>query len=128
MRRPSRGRTLPFAYASAVQRSAADVRREAYTEILRWGVLAVRRSAFGGNLALCEIEADHIHNLPSLLEETDEARHAYYKGQERSCYLERLDRLRAAEYLCRQLRNYRQPWTALADALVRAAANGADPT
>jgi hypothetical protein len=91
-----------------------QARQQAYAEILRWGLLAIREGAFAGKSKLCEIEADHIHNLPSLLDEPNEARHHCYIGQERSYYLERLEKLGDAGYAADRKNLYEQPWKVLA--------------
>ena len=91
-----------------------QTRQQAYAEILRWGLLAIREAAFAGKSKLCEIEADHIHNLPSLFDEPNEARHHCYIGQERSYYLERLEEFGDAEYAVDRKRLYEQPWKVLA--------------
>lgn len=89
-------------------------RQQAYLQILERGLVAVRNHAHGGMIALCEIEADHIHNLPSLLDEPNETRHEYYIVGERSLYLERLKKLGAAEYQETMKSWYAEPWTVLA--------------
>lgn len=91
-----------------------QARQQAYAEILRWGLLAIREAAYAGKTTVCEVEADHFHNLPSLLDEPNEARHHCYIGQERSYYLERVDQLGDAEYAAERRRFYEQPWKVLA--------------
>ena len=91
-----------------------QARQQAYAEILRWGLLAIREAAYAGKIRVCEIEADHVHNLPSLLDEPNEARHHCYIRQERSYYLERLSQLADAEYVAERKRLYEQPWKVLA--------------
>jgi hypothetical protein len=34
--------------------------------------------AYAGQIELCRIEADHLHNIPTLLGEANEDRHVYY--------------------------------------------------
>ena len=92
----------------------SQARQQAYAEILRWGLLAIREAAYAGKTKLCEIEADHIHNLPDLLNEPNEARHHCYIGQERSYYLDRLKELGDQEYLAERTRFYGEPWKVLA--------------
>lgn len=82
--------------------------------MLKWGLLAIRDNAHSGRIALCEIEADHIHNIPSLLEESNEQRHLFYIVQERGLYLERLKKVGATEYLERRASWYSEPWRVLA--------------
>ncbi len=68
-----------------------DERQKAYAEILSVGLLSIR--AFSGRSELCFIEADHLHNIPSLIFETNEDRHRYYILQERSAYVAAFTRL-----------------------------------
>jgi hypothetical protein len=91
-----------------------QARQQAYLELLERGLVAIRNHAHGGETALCAIEADHIHNLPSLFKETNEARHRFYIIQVRSLYLDRLKQLGAADYLQDRAIWYRGPWKALA--------------
>ena len=91
-----------------------QARQQAYAEILRWGLLAIREAAYAGKTKVCEIEADHIHNLPSLLDEPNEARHHFYIGQERDYYLDRLEQFTDAQYAAERKRFYEQPWKVLA--------------
>jgi hypothetical protein len=89
-------------------------RQQAYLQLLERGLVAVRNHAHGGMIALCEIEADHLHNIPSLLDEPNETRHEYYIVGERSMYLERLKKLGATEYLKSMMGCYSEPWKVLA--------------
>ena len=90
-----------------------QARQQAYLEILKWGLLAIRASAYDGKSQLCEAEADHLHNLPSLFEEHNEKRHHCYIVPERKEYLAKLERLGEDEYLVQQTRWYAQPWRVL---------------
>ena len=63
---------------------------------------------------LCEIEADHIHNLPSLLDEPNEERHKCYIANERWLYIERLRKLGATAYLESMSFWNAEPWKVLA--------------
>ena len=91
-----------------------QARQDAYLEVLKWGLLAVREAAYGGHTTLCEIEADHIHNIPSLLTEYDmEGRHAHYLWTERMYYLDRLKQLEDEPYLHQRYRDFRAPWKVL---------------
>jgi hypothetical protein len=92
----------------------AQPRLRAYLELLGWGLLAIRDDARGGRIALCKIEADHLHNIPTLLEEPNERRHLFYILQERGRYLERLKELGASEYLERRVNRYSESWLVLA--------------
>jgi hypothetical protein len=92
-----------------------QIRNDAYREILHWGLLAIRDwAAHHDNAKLAELEADHIHNLPSLIDETNEARHHYYIITEQPYYLERLEKMSHPEYREFILARYQQPWKVLA--------------
>jgi hypothetical protein len=91
-----------------------QIRNDAYREILQWGLLAIRNwAANKEHVKLVEIEADHIHNLPSLIDEGNEARHVCYIEQERELYLERLEKETCIEYKQFILARYTQPWEIL---------------
>lgn len=64
-------------------------RDKAYLEILKYGLIFIRNSAHDGKPKVCEIEADHLHNIPTLIQEENNLRHRYYLDNERSLYLER---------------------------------------
>jgi hypothetical protein len=85
-------------------------------DLLHRGLVLLRNSAHLGQTALCRIEADHLHNIPTLLGETNEHRHVYYIKQERGLYLERLRELEATEYLEQVGIWYSEPWWVLARA------------
>jgi hypothetical protein len=73
-------------------------RDEVYLAMLSHGLSNIRVAAWGGNAAYCGIEADHLHNVPSLIGEANEARHEYYLGAERSCYLNSLARIKSRDF------------------------------
>ncbi len=91
-------------------------RERAYLDILHRGLVMVRNFAQYGPRELCEIEADHLHNIPRILGETHEPSHVYYILHERGLYLERLRRLGAEEYLKEVRIWYGEPWWVLAHA------------
>jgi hypothetical protein len=64
-----------------------------YLDILAFGLLWIRNAGYSGNARACELEADHLHNLPSLIGETNELRHECYFDNERTLYLERTTEL-----------------------------------
>jgi hypothetical protein len=90
-----------------------QARQQAYLELLEHGLVAIRNHAHAGKIHLCEVEADHLHNLPSLLYETNEFHHHYYLDQERSLYRERLERQGEWEYLERMMIWYTGSWKVL---------------
>ena len=89
---------------------AAKVRERAYLELLQHGLVRVRNVAYAGQVDLCQIEADHLHNIPTLIGESNEHRHVYYIVQERGLYLQRLRELGAKEYLEQASIWYAEPW------------------
>jgi len=88
-------------------------RRDAYQAILGFGLLAIRAAACRGDATVCEIEADHLHNIPSLLDEPDQARHLYYVQAERPDYLDRIREHADRNYLNSTVDRYEAPWAVL---------------
>ena len=86
-------------------------RDKIYASILGFGLSHLRDAARLGLVEYCAIEADHLHNVPSLIGETNELRHRYYFEKEREHYLERVDRsvLRVDFVLAR----YEELWSEL---------------
>ena len=95
---------------------AVQLREQAYLDLLHGGLVLLRNFAHAGNVELCRIEADHLHNIPTLLHEDNEHRHDYYIRGERGLYLQRLRELRATEYLEQVAFWYSEPWRVLASA------------
>lgn len=91
-------------------------REQAYLHLLKWGLIFLRDAAFDGNLQLCRIESDHLHNMPDLSHEINELRHVYYLEGERAVYLEKLRAAGEVEYMDRTTARYRESWIALATA------------
>lgn len=55
--------------------------------ILRTGVLRIRSLGWSGNAAQCAREADHIHNLPDLLDRYSVDRLKFYWDVERISFI-----------------------------------------
>ena len=64
-------------------------RDSAYLQILTLGLNALRDAARAGDSARCFFEAEHLHNIPSLVGEENISRHLYYFNTERVRYIER---------------------------------------
>jgi hypothetical protein len=64
-----------------------------YVQILHFGLLALRNGSSNGNLRYCQIEAEHLHNVPSLIGEPNDRRHDYYLDVEKPSYLEQVEGL-----------------------------------
>ncbi len=90
-------------------------RPQAYLDLLARGLVLLRDSAHAGRIDLCRIEADHLHNVPSLLAERNEGRHEYYIRGERGLYLARLQEIGAEDYLAHVGALFSDPWRILAD-------------
>jgi hypothetical protein len=77
--------------------------REIYTDILYHGLLAIRRAS---DLNFARAIADHLHNLPSLLQRLEHAGlHDYYWRVERASFLQQAtpEQARIFESLWREL-------------------------
>ena len=60
--------------------------------IICYGILNARATAWSNDAERSACEADHIHNLPDLLSEYSRAKLDYYWDIERPCYLSCLQR------------------------------------
>jgi hypothetical protein len=79
---------------------------EIVCEILRVGLLRIRALGWDRNPERCAIEADHLHNLPSLIASFDPQRLGYYWDAERVCFIERSTP--------EEIIGYQASWSALA--------------
>ena len=118
VRTPHRGRVTQRTHNSIlVQVGAAGTkmnpRQKAYLDLLAHGLVAVRNLAYGDRSELCGVEADHLHNIPSLLDETNENRHVYYIAKERGLYLDRLRQMGADNHLTQMMAWNNQAWLTL---------------
>ena len=64
---------------------------EIVLEILRVGLLRIRAAGWNANPSRCAIEADHLHNLPKLLEDYSLDRLKYYWEAEKPGFQKQLD-------------------------------------
>ena len=96
--------------------NAITPRDRAYLDLLHHGLVLLRNFAHAGQVELCRIEADHLHNIPTLLDEPNEHRHEYYIRGERGLYLQRLREIGATEYVEQVAIWYSGPWAVLASA------------
>lgn len=97
-------------------REAITPRDRAYLDILHYGLVLLRNFARGGRLEFCPVEAEHLHEMPTLIGEENERRHVYYLRGTRSLYLSQLRELGDATYLEQVSIWYIRPWRMLADA------------
>ena len=73
-------------------------RRDIYLDIIKTGLLTIRYAAHKGDAEWCHAEADHLHNLPGLLDVADEALHRYYWECERRGYLHAMGKKYEGQY------------------------------
>ena len=108
-----------------------DEVRVAVVQILREGLLRIRRAAGAADAGLCFIEADHLHNLPTLLESYSEELLRFYLEVERKAYVNQLGRHVARDTHHQDVRQLQPHWAALeryAHAQAHAHAHAADGT
>jgi hypothetical protein len=74
----------------------------------------LRNIAHSDRIDLCRIEAEHLHEVPTLVGEPNERRHKYYIQGTRGLYLESLREIGATEYLENATIWYYEPWRVLA--------------
>jgi hypothetical protein len=86
-------------------------RDKIYIEILHFGLMSLRESAFLDKVDLCTIEAEHLHNIPSLIGEPNEGRHIYYFDCERVSYIEKVNKIFAESPFI--LNRYNELWKQL---------------
>jgi hypothetical protein len=99
--------------------------RVALVGLLRTSLLRIRRAAAAGDTALCFIEADHVHNLPTLLESYSEELLRFYLNVERDAYLKQLERHQGRDAHHRDVRDMKPFWSALERYAPAQAAQGA---
>src|SRR5262245_4431673 len=91
-------------------------RDRAYLDLLHYGLVLLRNFSYGGRVELWRIEAEHLHEVPTLIGEANEHRHLYYLRGTRGLYLQSLRELGAPEYLEQVAIWYSEPWRVLASA------------
>lgn len=88
-------------------------RDRAYFDLLHRGLVLLRNIAHSGNVDLCRVEAEHLHEMPTLIGEGNESRHEYYLRATRERYLQQLRELQATDYLEQVAIWYEGPWQVL---------------
>lgn len=63
---------------------------EPLLEILTSGLLSIRVLGWNGNAEACASHADHLHNIPSLINHYSDARLLYYWHTERPIFIQEL--------------------------------------
>ncbi len=59
-----------------------------YIQLLQVGLIVLRQAVESGDREWFDAELELLHNVPSLIEEANTARHRYFWDQERTRYLE----------------------------------------
>jgi hypothetical protein len=73
--------------------------------------MRIRGAGYNGDHRHCEIEAEHLHNIPAYIADGDAAHHLYYLTKEVPFYLSRVNLTIAA---CNELVRWYAPlWTEL---------------
>jgi hypothetical protein len=67
-------------------------------ELLRTGLLRIRAIAAAGNSERCAIEADHLHNLPTLLVNYDPELLRFYWEVERKTFMDQSSTVSLAHF------------------------------
>ena len=80
---------------------------DALLDILRHGLLRARAAGWSGDAERCPAEADHLHNLPALLQDFAPERLQYYWDAERPAFMSQLssEELPSWEPLWQRLRS-----------------------
>jgi hypothetical protein len=91
-------------------------RDEIYLDIISAGLLAIRTAGWSNNAQICAIEADHLHNIPSLIGQNNELLHQFYFDVERPLYIDRISEENAAsDPASSPAKRYREYWNELAE-------------
>lgn len=94
-----------------------------YLELLQAGLLLLRSAACDGNLEWCKVEAEHLHNVPSLIGEENMERHFYYMKNERLRYVQWVQSASQSTTTTEAIARYILIWKRMADVLTAWAEN-----
>jgi hypothetical protein len=81
---------------------------ELYIRLLHLGLLVLREAIAARDLDWANAEVDLLHNVPSLIGETNTARHKYFCLQERTQHIEWVS-APGREYQRSRMRTYYEP-------------------
>lgn len=79
-----------------------------YCRLLHLGMIVLQEAAHARDLEWLLSELEMLHNIPSLVGETNGLRHEYYWKQERDYYIEKVT-ARAHEEQIRRMRMFYEP-------------------
>jgi hypothetical protein len=88
---------------------------EVIGEILRTALLRIRSRGWNQDAAACALEADHVHNLPSVLTNYSEELVRFYLDHERVHFAEKVDSVAHFDELWQRLESLLSRSTAAHD-------------
>ena len=91
-------------------------RDRAYLDLLAHGLVFLHNFSFSGRVELWRIEAEHLHEILTLIHDANEQRHTYYLSGTREMYVQQLRELGEEAYLEDVAVWYNGPWRVLAEA------------
>ena len=89
----------------------------AYIQLLERGMQILRESCELGHPDWTKIEVEHLHNIPSLIQEGNRLRHDYYYRIERPSYLGAIEQSGHERLVGLVKIFYREPWNTIATVL-----------
>lgn len=85
-----------------------------YARLLQVGLLVIDQALEAEELDWARAEVQHLHNIPTLINEENVERHAYYWNEERASYIDWLT-AHGSEHARSRMRTYYKPiWDAMA--------------
>ncbi|HEY2414246.1 MAG TPA: hypothetical protein VGI40_18525 [Pirellulaceae bacterium] len=87
-----------------------------YAQLLQVGFIVLRQAVWSDNQEWARMEVQHLHNIPSLINESNVERHRYFWDQERQMYLEWVNRV-GDEPRSRMLTYYAPIWSEMEPAM-----------
>ena len=90
-----------------------------YLSLLRYGLLLIRDAAWLGNAEWAKAEAEHLHEIPTLIGEDNVHRHLDYLRRKRLVYLEFVESANLPDLNTGVDTYYRPVWRQMAALLVR---------
>jgi len=79
-----------------------------YVRLLQVGLLVLDQALEAGDTEWARIEIQHLHNVPSLVDEESAERHSYFWNDERAQYLDWLN-TQGSELARSRMRTYYEP-------------------
>src|SRR5436309_2356627 len=62
-----------------------------YLSLLHWGLISVRNASYAGDINWCRAEAEHLHEIPTLIGDENIFRHFDYARRMRRIFLSWLE-------------------------------------